>query len=194
MKYQWFPIYDPELNSFTIIAPRTGHMVVSKTDYRRTPMPFVMRSILGTTISTRGNSTFERRDIVDSSLGCLAASPDPSALLIKNRVNFWLQHLPLSHAISLMRRMFPPARSSSICMLDAVNLSAVAFGLRSSQDCLPISICRHIFFRRIGIHSKIMLGAHIPTEKMHAWVQIGLNPILECPDVIVHYQTCVAYE
>lgn len=195
MKIQWYPIHDFELGTFTIISPRTGHMVVSNIDYRSTPMSTALNLVLGTSNATRGNSELQRANIIDSS-----ATPSFDNKFLGSRVesvkrlaSLCLKFLPLSTAIMLMQLLFPLKRDTGIQMDEAVRHTAVAFGRRSNQDCLFISLCRHVYLRRLGISSKILLGAQVPTEKMHAWVQIGNHPVLECPDVIVHYQACVAY-
>lgn len=193
MKKQWYPIHDPELGTCTIIAPRTGHLLVSTTDYRRVPMRAALRLVLGTSTSTRGNSEFGRARIIDSSAPADATAAAPDAATIRRIATLCLRLLPLSAAITLMHLAFPPGRAAAIGVDEAVRLTAVAFGRRSRQDCLPVSLCRHIYLRRLGISSKILLGAQVPTEKMHAWVQVGDHPVLECPDVLVHYQACVAY-
>lgn len=193
MKKHWYPIHDPELGTCTMIAPRTGHMVVSTTDYRRTPMRAALRLALGTSPGTKGSSELQRASIIDSSADSGAVPAGPEAASIKRAATLCLRLLPLSAAIALMQLLFPRARAAGIGVEEAVRLSAVAFGRRSNQDCLPVSLCRHIYLRRLGITSKILLGAQVPTEKMHAWVQIGDHPVLECPDVMVHYQACVAY-
>ena len=193
MKKQWYPIHDSELGTCTMIAPRTGHMVVSTTDYRRTPMRAALRLALGTSTTTRGNSEFGRAQIIDSTAHTDGTAAGPGAASIKRVATVCLQLLPLSAAITLMHLLFPLARGASIGMDEAVRRTAVAFGRRSKQDCLLVSLCRHTYLRRLGIASKILLGAQVPTEKMHAWVQIGEHPVLECPDVMVHYQACVAY-
>jgi len=193
MKKQWYPIHDPELGTCTMIAPRTGHLVVSTTDYRRTPMRAALRLLLGTSPATRGNSEFGRSRIIDSTAHDDGSAAAPDAASIKRTATLCLRLLPLSAAITLMRLAFRPGRAAAVGVDEAVRLTAVAFGRRSRQDCLLVSLCRHIYLRRLGIASKILLGAQVPTEKMHAWVQVGAHPVLECPDVLVHYQACVAY-
>lgn len=194
MKQQWFPIHDNELGTCTIIAPRTGHMVVSKTDYRRNPMPIVLRIILGTYLSTRNNGKLQRKNILDFPVNMTELEcAEQEYLLIKQYATFCLRLFPLATAIALMQLLFPMKRSAKVQVNEAIRQTAVAFGRRSNQDCLVVSLCRHVYLRRLGIPSKILLGAHVPTEKMHAWVQIADQPILECPDVLVHYQSCVAY-
>jgi hypothetical protein len=193
MKKQWYPIHDPELGTCTMIAPRTGHMVVSSTDYRYTPMRAVLRLALGTSAATKGNSELRRARIIDSNAECDATPARPDGAAIRRAAMLCLRLLPLSAAIGLMRLLFPQARRAGIGVDEAVRRTAAAFGRRSRQDCLLVSLCRHIYLRRLGIPSKILLGAQVPTEKMHAWVQIGEQPVLECPDVMVHYQACVAY-
>lgn len=195
MKKQWYPIHDFELGTCTIIAPRTGHMVVSNIDYRSKPMSVPLGFVLGTSNATLGSNELQRACIIDG-----AAAPssnaeflEPSVASIKRLASLCLKLLPLSIAIMLMQLLFPLKRGTGIQIDEAVRHTAAAFGRRSNQDCLLISICRHVYLRRLGILSKILLGAHVPTEKMHAWVQIGDHPVLECPDVLVHYQACVAY-
>lgn len=192
MKQQWYPIHDPELGTCTIIGPRTGHMVVSTTDYRRAPMRPALRLLLGTSTAARTNSELRRASIIDSNADIDAAAA-PGAASIKRVAALCLRLLPLSAAIALARIAFPQALPAPIGIDEAVRQTAAAFGRRSKQDCLLISLCRHAYLRRLGIASKILLGAQVPTEKMHAWVQIGDHPVLECPDVLVHYQSCVVY-
>jgi len=193
MRQQWYPIHDPELGTCTIIAPRTGHMMVSAHDYRHAPMRAALRVMLGTSNRTKGNSQFRRAHILDSTAGIDGAAAGTDAAWIKRAATLSLRLLPLSAAITLMHIVFPRAGGARVSTDEAVRRTAAAFGTRSRQDCLLVSLCRHAYLRRLGIPSKILLGAQVPTEKMHAWVQVGDHPVLECPDVLVHYQACVAY-
>lgn len=67
MKKQWYPIHDFEARrTCTIIAPQTGHMVVSNIDYRSTPMSVSLGLVLGTSNATLGNNELQRSCIIDS--------------------------------------------------------------------------------------------------------------------------------
>lgn len=56
-----------------------------------------------------------------------------------------------------MQLLFPLKRGTGVQIDEAVRHTATAFGRRSNQDCLLISLCRHAYLRRLGIFSKILL-------------------------------------
>ena len=192
MRTQWHHIHDPELDTCTIIAPRSGHLLVS---HGANPEPAFrppLRLLLGTDVWSHGNSELRRGDIIDvDHVGNSVV--DGQARLIKRSAALCLRMLPLRSAVAVMRLLFRQRQRGDVALPVVLARTAAAFGRRSKQDCLLVSLCRHAYLRRQGIASKILLGAQVPTEKMHAWVQVGDNPVLECPDVLVHYQSCVAY-
>lgn len=194
MKTQWYPIYDPELDSYTFIAPRTGHLISTQYDHRVFEMGIVPRLILGTSMKDLGDQKFGRAEILDHPADSAEVQHHQLAVIITKAVAASvLRFLPLSSAIGTMSFVFRPNNKREVNINKALELTSAAFGHRSNQNCLFISLCRYAFLRRLNVHGTIMLGTHVPTQKMHAWVQIGEHPILECPDVLVHYQSCVAY-
>lgn len=197
MRTQWHPIDDPELGTSTIIAPRSGHLLVSAAGDQAhvgQPLSQLLQLVLGTHASARGNSRLRRAAILDVADTAVAAgAPALEVRMIRRSAALCLRWLPLRCAVAMMRVLWRPGRPGKIALSAALESTAAAFGRRSRQDCLPVSLCRHVYLRRLGIASSIILGAQVPTEKMHAWVQVGEHPVLECPDVLVHYQSCVAY-
>lgn len=195
MRAQWFPIYDEELATFTFIAPRTGYLIVTEVDVKSNPLPILTGYLLGAQKSNLHGGPFPRDVILDLSVSELEIKPGTHAILIRGFAYIALKLLPLSIAFSLVKlicTLFLSRYKATIN--EALILTSQAFGRRSKQDCLVVSLCRHILLSQLKVESKIVLGAHVPTRKMHAWVQIGDHPILECPDVLVHYQTCVIYQ
>lgn len=193
MRQQWHPVYDEELGNFTLIAPRTGHLIVTQNDYRKQTMGPWVSFLLGASQANMGNETFFRADILDIHDPVDAPKGVGLALFIKLVVNLSLRIFPLSMAIAIIDMLFPCSSTNEVDVEHAIKLTANAFGRRSRQDCLPVSLCRFAYLRHLKMRPKIMLGTHVPTEKMHAWIQVGDRPVLECPDVLVHYQTCVSY-
>ncbi len=75
----------------------------------------------------------------------------------------------------------------------AAAVSAALFGRRSHDDCLPLSIARYWFLRSVGQRAFLHVGVFVPTDTLHAWVQLGAVPILESADELVHYQSCLVF-
>lgn len=110
-------------------------------------------------------------------------------------VKLLLKAFPLFLAIRMIGVFFPLGNSRvSGADRDWEVDIANEFGVAVDGQCLPRSLCRFAQCRRYGIADvELVLGVFTPTDEMHAWVEIAGKPLLECPDFLSHYQTCVRY-
>jgi hypothetical protein len=194
MKQRWYPVHDAELGTYTMIAPRTGHLFVSTGQ----GLPAPLALLLGLGRCSQDCTVAQRNAIFDlESSGQQPCDPDYDAAFarrIRRIVKVALRLLNVSAAFALVHLLVRPGRRSAPPLDLALGELVAAFGRRSQQNCLFISLCRYAYLRRLNVSAAIVLGVHVPTQKMHAWVQIGGHPLLECPDVLGHYQSCVLYD
>jgi len=194
MKQRWYPVHDAELGTYTMIAPRTGHLFVSTGQ----GLPAPLALLLGLGRRTRDCTIAQRDTIFDLDLpGQQPSDPGHDAVCarrIRGIVKVALRLLNVSTAFALVHLLVRPGRRPAPSLDVALGELVAAFGRRSQQNCLFISFCRYAFLRRLNVSAAIVLGVHVPTQKMHAWVQIDGHPLLECPDVLGHYQSCVLYD
>jgi hypothetical protein len=204
MKQRWYPVHDAELGTYTTIAPRTGHLFVST----EAGWPAPLALLLGFGRRSEDRSIAQRNTICDldpcdaplrdrDSYSQLQCAPDHDvacARRIRRIAMLALRLLNVSAAVGLVHLLVRPGRRPAPPLHVAVGELAAAFGRRSKQDCLFISLCRYAYLRRLNMAAAVVLGVHVPTQKMHAWVQLDGHPLLECPDVLGHYQSCVLYD
>ena len=75
-------------------------------------------------------------------------------------------------------------------LIDEV-LSAWTFSRQ--PECLPRALFRFEWLRSRGARAELVLGVHVPTDRMHAWVQIDGRVIGEEIDEMLCYQAAVRY-
>lgn len=64
---------------------------------------------------------------------------------------------------------------------------------KRNAECLPRALFRYAFLRRRGIAPTLSIGLHLPTDRMHAWIEVAGNVIGEEPDEMICYQGGVRY-
>jgi hypothetical protein len=194
MGYCWRALHEPGLPELFMVAPRTGHLLSVAADPADVA-PGATLAWLGLTAATRrGAPAFARGAPLDAAGGPLAAG-DPRRRIgaIRRDVLWCLTLLPLSMAIGALEWKFGNPPVAGAAPQAAIAMAARAFGRRSQNDCLPVSLMRYALLRNLGVAADIHLGVLVPTEEMHAWVQIGAQPVLESEDVLMHYQSCVRF-
>ena len=204
MKQRWHPVHDAELGTYTTIAPRTGHLFVST----EAGWPAPLALLLGL-VRRRQDPSIAHRNTIYDLAPCDAPLRAPDsysgqhwdsdhdvacARRIRRISMLALRLLNVSAAVGLVHLLVRPRRRPPPPLHVAVGELAAAFGRRSQQNCLFISLCRYAYLRRLNMAAAVVLGVHVPTQKMHAWVQLDGHPLLECPDVLGHYQSCVLYD
>lgn len=188
MQYQWRTISDPfEAGTFAV-SPYTGHLVALARQADKG-----MGRLLGFHPDRlRADTYFEFESILDVPR-YEAPSMDKVARKMRRVVEHCLRLLPLNLAISVVDGIYTARSASETPVHDAIAETAFIFGTRSDKDCLPVSLCRYLALKKMGVAANISVGVFVPTGKMHAWVEVGNHPCLECEDVLMHYQSCLKF-
>jgi len=188
MQYHWRTIRDPFGAGTFAVAPYTGHLVALNDEADKG-----MGRLLGFNPGRRRADTcFQFSSILDLPRHH-AKSTSKVAQKMRRVVENSLKYLPLHLAISVVDGLYAARSSSAADIQGAIAETALMFGTRSDQDCLPVSLCRYLALKKMGVAASISIGVFIPTGKMHAWVEIDDHPCLECEDVLMHYQSCLKF-
>lgn len=174
--------------------PLTGNLISVEGDLDQFTARRAAR-LAGLRADTRMPSAhFSRQAILDTPIDEQAGTPSPASSRIRTRVRWLLKMFPLAVAFRMLNLIFPPAANSDIdpgapCLK---RLSA-SFGRRSQDDCLEMALCRYALMRLDGHRCVINIGLLAPSDEMHAWIEYRGHPVLECEDVLVHYQACLQF-
>jgi hypothetical protein len=68
-----------------------------------------------------------------------------------------------------------------------------AWTFARDPECLPRALFRYHWLRSHGGAPSVVLGVHIPTDRMHAWIELQGNVIGEEPDEMLCYQSAVRF-
>ncbi|HEX3464737.1 MAG TPA: lasso peptide biosynthesis B2 protein [Candidatus Elarobacter sp.] len=115
-----------------------------------------------------------------------------------NEIERSLNRLPLCAIIDRIERrslrqrtMSDEVNAPTQAMLDEL-LGAWTYS--RNPECLARALFRYSWLRRRGIRGHLVLGAHIPTDRMHSWVEInGGDAVGEEPDDMLCYQGLVRF-
>lgn len=174
--------------------PLTGNLISVQGDLDRFTAGRVAR-LAGLRAETQmPDACFSRQAILDTPIGADAGPPSPAAGRIRICVRWLLKMFPLAVAFRLLNLIFRPAGSrdmapGAICL----KRLAASFGRRSQDDCLEMALCRYALMRLDGHRCVVNIGLLAPSDEMHAWIEYRAHPILECEDVLVHYQACLQF-
>lgn len=62
-----------------------------------------------------------------------------------------------------------------------------------NPECLPRSLYRYKWLRNHGLSPQLVLGLHVPTDRMHAWVELDGQVLGEEPEEMLCYQGAVRF-
>lgn len=188
----WRPLSDPFFDHPFIVMPLTGSLISIGCELES----FLARRaarVAGLRGGTRRpDAFFARKAVRDTARVADAASP--ASARIRQLVRVLLACFPLGVAVRLLGVACPLRRTGGGPVSEAtLALLAASFGRRSRDDCLEMALCRYALMRREGHRCAIVIGLLVPSDKMHAWIEHDGHPLLECEDVLVHYQACLAF-
>ena len=114
------------------------------------------------------------------------------ATLIREQLVKWPLILVLN---AIEKRASRQARSSMHPALQSDLLTRLNSAWRFSYEpeCLPRALFRYKWLRMRGLHPDFVLGVHVPTDRMHAWVAIDGCALGEEPDQLLCYQGLVSF-
>lgn len=193
-KAYWRELHDPFFEHPFIVVPLTGNLMsvrggIDAITVRR------MARLAGLRPETRMPAArFARKPILDIPDDADAGTPSPVARRIRTCVRWLLKIFPLGVAVRVLGIVYRPGPRRDIAPADlCLKLLAASFGRRSSDDCLEMALCRYALMRRHGHRCVVSIGLLVPSDEMHAWIEYRGHPLLECEDVLVHYQACLQF-
>lgn len=192
----WRFLTDPYFDEHFVVLPLTGNLVSTSSNSVKFRKQGFLIKILGLDVcNLRDEHFFARKSIIDLPLGnSFRSDYNKRSKIILIATKYALLIFPVSFIVRFFETIFSilGAPLHKFTQLE-LQIVSIAFGRRSKDNCLQIAICRYALLRLLGIKSTICIGVLVPTEEMHAWVEVSGHPILECSDVLVHYQTCLKY-
>lgn len=192
----WRFLSDPYFNELFVVLPLTGSLISISSSSATIQIHGFWIRLLGLHINKlRDEQFFAKKSIIDLPPGAtLPNSYDRRSKIILIFVKYSLMLLPLGFVVRIVE-IFTSMHIDRKHKFTRTELELVssAFGRRSKDDCLQMAICRYALLRLLGVESTVCIGVLVPTEEMHAWVEVDGHPILECSDVLVHYQTCLKF-
>lgn len=199
MRLRWINLLDSELPFEFAIVPLTGHLV-------RRPLAVAEKQALGRSWLHRvigwwpGLRMSEElspdiENILDPEPHACDKSEQAAAALLSRAVVLLLKYLPLLWAIRLADCL-PAPPGLQRCSEKALVTGKLAqlFGRRTHDQCLRMAMERRTYLRWMGMQCQIRIGVFIPTEEMHAWVEINNQPLFESPDFLVHYRVALTID
>lgn len=81
----------------------------------------------------------------------------------------------------------------SISKPDQIPLTNVAFKTDAIGMCLEQALSRFALLLSFNRSPSLNIGLHVPTDSMHAWIEMDGNVLFECEDSMIHYQTAVRF-
>ena len=199
MRLRWLNLLDNDLPFEFAVVPLTGHLVrrsLAQADqlalggnrlHRLMGWQPVLRML--------DEERVELDAIVDPEPVACHDNEHAAAARLGRVVILLLKWLPLLWVIKLADLLPPPQRlKKNGDMLLAVGKMAQLFGRRTQGLCLLKAIERRTYLRWLGIESQMRIGIFIPTEEMHAWIEINHQPLLESPDFLAHYRVALTID
>lgn len=196
---KWRCLIDSEVRVAFAVAPWTGSLFAQPLTEREDWSP---PRLLGFDPRQRGDvPDFAREDMIIDPQPHIVGRLDRVSAVAAQRsrvINRLVFRIPIALLIALAafdaqrfqkRDCWPRIDDP----LEACAYAAALFGTRSGGNCLPMSISRFWFLRSIGQDARVHIGVFVPTDTMHAWVQIAGRAVLESADELVHYQSSVVY-
>lgn len=191
----WRFLSDPYfIGNKYVVLPLTGTLIsISSSRAIIQKLGFLVRLLGLHANSVRDDQFFTSGSIIDLPPSENSSTDnDRRSRFISIFVRYSLMFLPLGLVVRIINTITQMCTDSPNRLTRRkLELVSTAFGRRSRDDCLHIAICRYALLRLHGINSSICIGVLVPTDEMHAWVEIDGHPILECSDVLVHYQACL---
>jgi len=190
----WRPIFDPYFDRPFIVMPLTGNLISVQGDLDQFTARRAARMAGLRAETLMPSAYFARQAILDTPIDEDAGTPAPAAVRIRTCVRWLLKMFPLAVAFCLLNLIFSSASNhdmapKALCL----KRLAASFGRRSQDDCLEMALCRYALMRLDGHRCVINIGLLAPSDEMHAWIEYRGHPILECEDVLVHYQACLQF-
>ena len=207
MRLLWTSLTDSELPFEFAIVPLTGHLV-RRTRKQSQELELGSRwlhQLLGWRPALRMRTEVwpDLTAILDPEPVECSSTEQRAATYLTRSLNILFRYLPLLWVIRLadwlpaprdlratIPNSSPTANDYALCLAKVAQL----FGRRTKDLCLLKSIERRTYLRWLGIASQLRIGVFVPTEEMHAWIEIAQQPVLESPDFLVHYRVAITID
>lgn len=198
MHARWTLLTDPELPLAFTVVPLTGHLVRFEAAPAAGTRPGTHWTdrLIGLHPGRRlDHETPPALDAIwlAEPATCTEAERQ-AAQALRKAIQRYLRWLPLGWCVRLNARRRRPRRiRPARDLAEALPRIAALTANQARGQCLFTALERHTWLRWYGIPSVLCIGVFVPTEEMHAWVEVAGKPLLESPDVLVHYRTALRF-
>lgn len=186
-KFSWAFLEDPHMPELGrhAIAPWFGFMV--RMDLTLARLPWWLGFFSGN-LTTYSTLTIKHAPHNKENTGIVPTSLILSIRNTRRVLQILDKALPLWFLIVICRRRLHIKHS----IPEIIAALYVVLGRNDKNTCLIDSLIRFYF-----LHGKsnitLNIGAFVPTQLMHAWVEIDSIALHECPDRLIHFSKAVSY-
>ena len=197
IRWEWRPLTDTETNLIFLVSPFFGtlHTLPIKQRFLyKLPTSFLM---LGCFNGNRNPLGWDIDVIEPPARSTTWYHSDPRHSEWENQVKEMLNFRPLILAINKLendarrRTQGNPSCPREIDHIISEVLSAWRFC--RLPECLPRALFRYTCLRQHDVRPHIVIGVHLPTDRMHAWVELDGQVLGEEPDEMLCYRGAVRY-
>lgn len=189
----WRPLVDREVSRVFVISPLFGTLLsISNQRCKGDRLPFTTK-LLGCTTGTRSDVAWSVESITPPFDHRSDYQPDSRHETWSRNIRSELEWWPLAWIINRIERQSlrkPSAVDAERNLIDGM-LGAWTYSLQ--PECLPRALFRYGWLRSRGVPCELVVGAHVPTDRMHAWIELDGSVIGEEPDEMLCFQGAVRY-
>lgn len=195
--WNWRALVDFDVDRLFVVSPLFGtlHGLPLRRD-GRAELPLRMR-LLGCTSKTQSTSVSGFAPVMPPSTGPSGYEPDPRHQKWTQDIGQQLARLPLVLVVDAAERRSAPQGTNDVALTEPsdelITGMLQAWGYARLPECLPRALYRYEWLRSRGAKPELVIGVHLPTDLMHAWVELDRHIIGEEPDQMLCFQEAVRY-
>lgn len=196
VSWRWRPLIDDDVGQLFLISPVFGSLhVFDKHDFAK-GLP-TWTQLIGCTPSTLDCSGWAFSGVEPPEEAHTWYQSDTRHTDWSNHIRSQLNRRPLAWVINKIEKR--ATRPLTVFAPDVREPKEVMRELLSSwkfsrnPECLPRSLFRYAWLRRRGAFPQLVIGVHLPTDRMHAWVEVDGCVLGEEIDEMLCYQGAVRF-
>jgi hypothetical protein len=199
VSWQWRPLYDKDVEQLFIVSPFFGSLHAIKVCPGTSPRVPGWCSLLGCTGRTLSESGWVLDSVVPPGDAHSWYSSDPKHADWTEDIRRQLTRVPLALVVNqIERRSSPPfslsgAYAERSTLEELIQAALTAWNFSRDPECLPRALFRFQWLRARAVFPRLVIGVHLPTDRMHAWVELNHRVIGEEPDEMLCYQSAVRF-
>lgn len=192
IRWQWRYLVDQEVERAYFISPIFGSLHSYELDsFDALKIGARRLRLLGCTPTTHRQSHWPDLEVIPPSRELSVNLPDPRVQQWRTSTQATLRFCPLVvflHALELRSRTRAKLEYAS-----SIAEVIEAWKFSRGPECLPRAIFRFKELRARCLDPHLVIGTHLPTDRMHAWIELDSKILGEEPDEMVCYQGAVRY-